>query len=106
MIPDTKRRPSRKSDSVENNAGTNRRERCVYDGQNLLGSFIQNERSGLNLAWDPRRRFFGRFRSLKEAANAISEVASSAEAWKAATEKALEHLNRSNPEFVSGLPSG
>jgi hypothetical protein len=92
MIPDTKPRSSPKSDS---------------DGQNLLGSFIQNERSGLILAWDPRRRFLGRFHSLKEAANAISEVArSSAEVRKAATERALEYLNRPNLEFVSGLPSG
>jgi hypothetical protein len=102
----TKRRASRKPDSAENNTGTNskRRVQCVYFGQRLLGTFVENERSGLVLAWDLQRRFLGRFRETKEAANAISEAARTAEVRKAATAQALERLN-GPVGFVSGLPS-
>jgi hypothetical protein len=102
----TKRRLSRKPKIARNSAATDSkcRERYVYDGQRLLGTFIENERAGLVLAWDPLGRFLGRFRDPKEAANAISEAARAAEARKAATAKALDRLNRP-VGFVTGLPS-
>ena len=81
------------------------RELSVYFGQQLLGTFVENERSGLVMAWDPKRRFLGRFRRSEEAAKAISEAAQAAEARKAATAKALERLNKPVVGFVSGLPA-
>jgi len=102
----TKRRPSRKPKLAENGPGisSKRRERCVYDGQRLLGTVVENERSGLVLAWDSRRRFIGRFNDPREAAHAISKAARTAEERKTATAEALERLNRPDVEFASGLP--
>jgi hypothetical protein len=101
----TKRRASRKRETVKKSRDTNRRERCVYFGQQFLGTFVENERSGLVLAWDTQRRFLGRFREPREAAHAISEAARAAEARKAATAKALEWVNRPVVDFVSGMPA-
>ena len=80
-----------------------RRERTVYDGQRFLGTFIANEKSGLVLAWDPQRRFLGRFHCPLEAARAIGNAARAAKARKVATAEALERLNKP-AEFVTGLP--
>jgi hypothetical protein len=84
--------------------GTKRRERTLYDGQQLLGTFVENERSGFVLAWDAQRKLLGRFRDAKAAANAISEAVWAAEARKAATQEALDRLN-GPAEFKSGLPT-
>lgn len=102
----SKRRPSRKPEPAKNSAGTGskRREQTVYDGQRVLGTLIANEKSGLVLAWDPQRRFLGRFLDPRGAANAISETARTAEARKVATAEALEKLN-GPVGFVSGLPA-
>jgi hypothetical protein len=101
-----KRRTSRKPALTENSphTGSKRREQSVYFGQQLLGTFIENERSGLFLAWDSQRRFLGRFQAQREAANAISEAARAAEARRAAAAEALEYVNRATVEFASGMP--
>jgi hypothetical protein len=78
---------------------------AVYDGQLLIGTFVEDETSGLVLAWDVDRKLLGRFSDAKAAANAISEVALAAGAQKAATQEALERINRPDPEFKSGWPS-
>ena len=103
MKAQIKRRLSRKPESAKSNAGTKRRERCVYFGQQLLGTFVENERSGLVLAWNPQRRFLGRFLDSGEAARAIGEAARATESKKVATEEALERINRTDVEFASGL---
>jgi hypothetical protein len=97
------RRTSGKPDSAENNAGIKRRERCVCFGRRLLGTFIENERSGLVLAWDRQRRLLGRFQNQREAVNAIGEAAWAAEERQARTAEALDWINRPDVEFVSGL---
>jgi hypothetical protein len=99
-----KRRLSRKPESAENDASTGRRERCVYDGQRLLGTFVENERSGLVLAWDAERKPLGRFGDARAAADAISDAARAVEGRKAASAEALEWLNPLHPEFKSGWP--
>jgi hypothetical protein len=104
----TKRRPSRKQKLDENSVaiGNSRREPlAVYYGQRLLGSFVENERSGFVLAWDAQHKRLGRFGNAEAAADAISDAARAADAKKAATRKTLERLNRPDPEFASGLPA-
>jgi hypothetical protein len=102
-----KTRPSRKPKLAKKcaAAGNSRGEPlAVYDGQRLLGTFIEDEKLGVVLAWNAERKLLGRFGDAKAAANAISEVARAVEGRKAASAEVLEWLNRPGPEFASGLP--
>jgi hypothetical protein len=76
----------------------------VYDGQRLLGTCLEDEKSGLVLAWDAERRLIGRFGNVRAAADAISKAALAVEEREAQTAKALDWLNRPIVEFASGMP--
>jgi hypothetical protein len=105
MTKYTKRRPSRKQKFAKSAPIASRRDPlAVYDGQTLLGTFIDDEKSGVVLAWNVERKLLGRFCDSKAAADAISDAARVAETKKAATAEALERLNRPEPEFATGLP--
>jgi hypothetical protein len=97
------RRSSRKRNSAP--VASQRDPLAVYDGQRLLGMFLDDEKSGDVLAWDAERKLLGRFGSSKAAANAISETAIAVDRRKAATREALERLNRPDVDFASGLPA-
>ena len=95
----------RKRKSAKSAAVNSKREPlAVYDGQHLLGTFIEDEKSGGVLAWNADRKLLGRFGNAKAAAHAISEAGQAVEDGEAATREALEWLNRPEPEFASGLP--
>jgi hypothetical protein len=98
----TKRRPSRKQKSAS--VASQREPLAVYDGQELLGTFIDDEKSGVVLAWNAGRKLLGRFGNAKEAADAISDAARATDVRKSASRDALERLNKPVVEFVSGLP--
>jgi|SRR5882672_3664792 len=101
----TKRRPARKQKSAKSAPIASRREPlAVCNGQRLLGTLLEDEKSGLVLAWDAAHKRLGRFRDQKEAADAISDAARAADERKAASAEALEWLNRPHPEFKSGWP--
>jgi hypothetical protein len=76
----------------------------VYYGQKLLGTFIDDEKSGVVLAWNAERKLLGRFRNEKEAADVISAAVRAGDEWKAARQEALDRLN-GPVEFKSGLPT-
>ncbi len=101
----TKRRASRKQKSAKSAPIASRREPlAVYDGQRLLGTFIDDEKSGVVLAWNAERKLLGRFGDAEEAADAISDAAQATDARKSATREALERLAQP-VGFASGLPS-
>jgi hypothetical protein len=94
----TKRRASRKQKSAKSaSIDTKREPLAVYDGQRLLGTFLNDEKSGLVLAWDAEHKLLGRFRDQKEAADAISDAARAVDGRKAALAETLEWLNRPHP---------
>jgi hypothetical protein len=108
MVAYNKNRTARKPKTAENSAsaGSKRRDPlAVYDGQRLLGTLIENEKIGLVLAWDAERKLLGRFCNAKAAADSISASVQAADARKAATQDALEQINRAEVEFASGLPA-
>jgi hypothetical protein len=93
-----KRQAAFKCQPVENCEPRKRRRYEVYNGQEMLGSFVLNERTGVALAWDSERRFIGRSAGFKEAAAAISRAYRS----KASAAEARQRLSEPVP-FASGL---
>jgi hypothetical protein len=69
-----------------------RRSYSVYIGRQLLGRVVLNQATNLALAWDPARRFLGRFEGSKAASIAIGQAA------------VRRRLDDPHPEFVTGLP--
>jgi hypothetical protein len=65
---------------------------AVYIGRQLLGRIVLNEATNLALAWDPARRFLGRFEGRKNAESAIEQA------------EIRRRLDDPRPAFVTGLP--
>jgi hypothetical protein len=106
MAKYTKTRAKRKHQPVENRADDfrSRRRYDVYDGRDLLGVFVLNERTGDALAWNSERRFIGRFAGFKAAGRGISLAATETGSKKASAAEARRRLLEP-ARFASGLPS-
>jgi hypothetical protein len=81
------------------------REYAIYDGQNCIGSFVVDEKTGTAKAFNAAGRLLGTFPAYAAARKAISQAHRDVIDRKATAAKALEYLNRSNVAFVSGLPT-
>jgi hypothetical protein len=80
------------------------REYAIYDGQNCIGSFVVNERTGKAKAFDAAGRPIGTFDGYDAARHGVNQAYDDAVARKARTAEALNML--AEPlSFVSGLPS-
>ncbi len=90
----------RKREPVENRAGAStRRAYVVYNGQQLLGSFVLNEATDEALAWNASRCFVGQFKGYKAAARGTRRAA----ATEQHAAEARRRLADPNPPFVTGL---
>lgn len=100
MVRYTGDRTTRKSAVKKYSDGSSRRLYAVYDGRELLGTFVLNGATGVALAWDPERAFIGRFAGFTAAARGIGKT----HGKKAAAAEARRRL--SEPvSFASGLPA-
>jgi hypothetical protein len=80
------------------------REYAIYDGQNCIGSFVVNERTGKAKAFDAAGRPIGTFDDYDAARHGVNHAYSDVVTRKARTAEALKQL--AEPfSFVSGLPS-
>ena len=85
---------------VENRPGAStRRAYVVYNGQQLLGSFVLNEATDEALAWNASRCFVGQFKGYKAAARGTRRAA----ATEQHAAEARRRLADPNPPFVTGL---
>jgi hypothetical protein len=78
------------------------REYAIYDGQNCIGSFVVDQKTGKAKAFNAAGRLLGEFPGYDAAREAVSKAHCAAIARKAATAEALERL--AEPVgFISGL---